>query len=123
MGWWKCENCGNSNPRQVDSCTDCGTDRESSASPAGYVSDVKRAEDMSPRGHLHLSLDGDGDVIVAVKSDDGTGRIIEWASVEFCTVGIGGGGSPRTYKALRALMVAMAEDNADPNCKGRSIET
>ena len=46
---------------------------------------------------------------------DGAAR----ASVEFCTYG-GGGGSTRTWKALQALAVAMAEDNADPHQQARA---
>lgn len=70
---------------------------------------VKRIEDMSPRGYLKLLQQDDGDIIVAVYPEEG-GLIQPGGSVEFCT---SGGRSPRTHKALRALMVAMAADNAE----------
>jgi len=83
------------------------------------IEDVTRLEDMSAVGRLRLLLDGDGDVIIAIypQTDDELIGIGE--SVEFCTIGTGGGGSPRTYKALRNLMEAMAQDNADPNQQSR----
>jgi len=85
------------------------------------IRDVKRLEDMSSVGRLHLMLDGDNDVIVSVQEQI-TGELIGNSNnVEFCTIGIGGGGSPRTYKALRDLMIAMSEDNEDPNCACRAV--
>ena len=73
---------------------------------------VERLEDMSPRGKLKLLEQRDGDVIVCVVEDinaEGPCAGLP-ASVEFC---VSGGKSPRTIVALRALMVAMAEDNLD----------
>lgn len=84
------------------------------------MEDVSRLEDMSAVGSLRLSLDGDNDVIVAIYPQRDDGLIDVGVDVEFCTIGMGGGGSPRTYKALRALMVAMALDNADKNQQGRA---
>lgn len=73
---------------------------------------VGRREDMSPTGHLEVMLDGDSDVIVAVTTGSGVDDFAQ-ASVEFCTVGVGGGGSPRTRAALIALMLAIEADNAE----------
>lgn len=77
-----------------------------------YIEVVSRFEDMSPRGHLKLLRDGDGDIIVAVYNDDGNGYIDTFADIEFCT-GMGGGSSPNTFKALLALMEAMEMDNQE----------
>lgn len=74
---------------------------------------VGRCGEMAPRGDMNLAvhLQDDGDVIVEcweVRHGHG-----ERASVEFCTVGPGGGRSPRTRAALIALMVAIEADNAE----------
>lgn len=87
-----------------------------------YIKDVIRLEDMSSCGRLHLMLDGDSDVIVSVQSQTDDGLISIGDNVEFCTIGSGGGGSPRTYKALRDLMEAMELDNLDTNYQGRNGE-
>lgn len=65
---------------------------------------VERRDDMG-NGKLRLVLDGDGDVSVALVLP-GHGFL----DVEFCTPGIGGGKSPRTWKALRDLFAAMVAD-------------
>ena len=63
--------------------------------------------------------DDSGRVLVMTKTDDGDVclGVIEGAwpvSVQFCTL-LGGGRSPRTLRALRALFDAVAADNeADP---------
>lgn len=75
--------------------------------------DTARLEDMSPNGHLRVSLDNSGDVIVEVF--DGQ----EFAHVEFCSGAGGGGKSPRVRKALIALMVAIEEDNTADVCGAR----
>ena len=78
---------------------------------------AERFEDMSPRGRLRVLQQDDGDMLVAVVEDpDGDhGGIL--VGVEFCT---SGGKSPKTLEALRNLMRAMAEDNADrPHCHRR----
>jgi len=86
------------------------------------ITSVKRLEDMSSVGRLHLMLDGDSDVIVSVHPQTDDGLIGNGANVEFCTIGLGGGGSPRTYQALRELMKAMALDNLDTHYASRKCE-
>lgn len=66
---------------------------------------VARKEDMSKNGRLRLIKQEDGDICVAVITDE------EEAGIEFCSVGSGGGKSPRTLAALNALAIAMQEDN------------
>jgi len=73
---------------------------------------AERFEDMSPHGKLQVLQQDDGDMIVTVIEDTesrgpcaGLG-----ASVEFCT---SGGKSPKTLAALRALMLAIAEENTE----------
>jgi hypothetical protein len=73
---------------------------------------VERIEDMSVRGRLRIIQQDDGDIIVAVQSER-DGLLQPGDSVEFCTIGTGGGRSPRTLNALRALMAAMEGDNAE----------
>ena len=72
---------------------------------------VKRREDMSPIGCLHLLQQDDGDIVVNVMPANraGDGYAI-CADIEFCTY-TGGGKSPHTLKALSALMNAMELDN------------
>lgn len=67
--------------------------------------DTARLEDMSPNGHLRVTLDESGDAIVEVFDGE------NFASVEFCSAAGGGGKSPRVRRALIALMVAIEEDN------------
>ena len=73
---------------------------------------VKRNEDMSRVGYLKVLVQGDGDIIVAVypQEDEMVGI---GGSVEFCIPGTGGGRSPRTHAALRALAEAMERDNQE----------
>lgn len=71
----------------------------------------ERLEDMSVRGRLRLIEQDDGDIIVAVQSMDNNGFLQPGDSVEFCALFSGGGGSPKTLDALRALMEAMRQDN------------
>ena len=78
---------------------------------------VTRREDMSPRGYLKVLQQDDGDIIVAVYPEE-NGLIQPGGSVEFCAPGAGGGRSPNTLAALRALMVAIEKDNSE-----RPIET
>lgn len=68
--------------------------------------EVARIGDMHTRHALRVGFDGDSDVYLSTTSPEGEG-------VEFCTIGSGGGKSPRTRNALVALMVAMEADNAD----------
>ena len=86
------------------------------------ITDVRRLEDMSAVGRLHLMLDDDGDVIVSVHSQTDDELISCGENIEFCTTGMGGGGSPRTYDALRNLMQAMHDDNLDSHWQGRAIK-
>lgn len=74
---------------------------------------VYRNEDMSTVGKLQLLQQTDGDVIVSIIPEEepcGCGVAGRSQSVEFCT---SGGRSPNTLHALRALMVAMAQDNKE----------
>ena len=68
---------------------------------------VERLEDMSRIGRLRLIKQDDGDIIVAVQSEQ-DGVLQSGDSVEFCT---SGGRSPNTLKALNELIKAMALDN------------
>lgn len=80
---------------------------------------AERFEDMSRRGRLRVLQQDDGDMIVCVIEDMESGGCCAGlsASVEFCT---SGGKSPKTLAALRALMLAMAEENAaDPHSHRR----
>lgn len=62
---------------------------------------------------LRVLKQDDGDVIVAIIT---TSKV---ADVEFCAPGSGGGKSPRTIAALRALAEAIHADNeADPTRRG-----
>ncbi|TXT24394.1 MAG: hypothetical protein FD131_4991 [Rhodocyclaceae bacterium] len=75
---------------------------------------IVRKEDMSVSGRLRLLRQEDGDMCVSVIEDDGN-----QASVEFCAPVSGGGKSPKTLAALRALALAMMEDNQhDPSRAG-----
>ena len=77
---------------------------------------VDRKESVSPNGRLQLIIEPDGDVIVSVYPDpdeQGLGEESIPGTVQICTPFSGGGGSPRTHRALLALFRAMSEDNAD----------
>jgi hypothetical protein len=75
----------------------------------------ERFEDMSPRGKLVLIQQPDGDIIVSIHPSDleDFNRKGLFQSAEFCTVGTGGGQSPRTREALLELMNAIDEDNRE----------
>lgn len=78
---------------------------------------AERFEDMSPRGRLQVLQQDDGDMLVAIVEDSEGEYGGIMVGVEFCT---SGGKSPKTLAALRNLMQAMAEDNADrPHCHRR----
>lgn len=82
---------------------------------------AERFEDMTQRGRLRIWQQDDGDMIVEIVPDPD--KPPEYAaSAEFCSPGTGGGKSPRTVMALRVLMRAMAEDNADASCALRRGE-
>lgn len=72
--------------------------------------EAERFEDMSRRGRLRVIQQDDGDMIVVCIEDPSSVNGGVMAGVEFCT---SGGKSPKTREALRALMHAMAADNAD----------
>lgn len=73
---------------------------------------VERNEDMSPDGKLRIIRQNDGDIIIGIIPGFDK-DIVFGQSVEFCECGSGGGRSPKTRRALIALMKAMEEDNAD----------
>ena len=80
---------------------------------------AERFEDMSRRGRLRVFQQDDGDMIVSVVEDlDSPNPTAGLScSVEFCT---SGGKSPKTFEALLALMLAMADENAaTPHCARR----
>ena len=78
---------------------------------------AERFEDMGQRGRLRVLQQDDGDMLVAVVEDPEGDHGGIMVGVEFCT---SGGKSPKTLEALRNLMQAMAEDNADrPHCDRR----
>jgi hypothetical protein len=89
------------------------------AEPVAWVwpkgRDVTRLGDMSPPGdtRLRVLFDSDNDVCVEVLQQDLARGEFALAAVEFCNGGGGGGQSPKTRKALVALMAAIEEDNAD----------
>lgn len=68
----------------------------------------ERPEDMSRDGRLRVMIEDDGDVIVQVTSE---GR--HFAAVQFCTIGSGGGRSPRVRAALLELARAIKADNEE----------
>ena len=83
---------------------------------------VERCEDMSPTGTLKLIMEPDGDMIVVVRPDpdDPMQSTVMGCSVQFTFPYSGGGRSPRTRKALVALMDAMYLDNLEEeSARGR----
>lgn len=66
-----------------------------------------RIGDMDSDDRISIMREEDGDMIANVTSGNGS------ATVQFCTVGQGGGKSPRTLQALMNLAKAIEEDNAD----------
>ena len=72
----------------------------------------QRKEDMSNKGTLNIILQEDGDVIVSVLGDDGTGNFRS-ATIEFCMPFSGGGRSTHTRKALIDLIYAIEKDNKE----------
>jgi hypothetical protein len=77
---------------------------------------ITRVGDMHPKTALNVHLQDDGDIVVWVGHPlfpiDGG---IDENSVEFTTIGSGGGRSEKTLGALRNLIKAMEEDNR--NCQ------
>lgn len=75
---------------------------------------IERFEDMSPRGKLILTQQEDGDIVVGIiptSLEKARRHFVQTAG--FCTVGSGGGQSPRTLAALVALMDAIEADNRE----------
>ena len=66
----------------------------------------ERKGDMSPDSKLQLLIEDDGDVIVSIHHTEHLS-----SSIQFCSVGNGGGRSPETRTALLALCHAMNRDN------------
>lgn len=66
-----------------------------------------RRDDMHADGRLLLLKQPDGDVCVSIVFAD------RRASLEFCVPGTGGGRSPRTFRALNQLILAMLDDNCE----------
>jgi hypothetical protein len=70
----------------------------------------ERFEDMSPDGRLQVVIDSDGDVCIGIVPSSDEVRHFA-PSVEFCTVSVGGGNSPRVRQALLDLAEAIMLDN------------
>lgn len=83
---------------------------------------AERFEDMSQRGRIRLIEQTDGDVCVAVIEDPNSEGRGCMACIEFCSPYAGGGKSPRTLEALKVLMQAIADDNADESLRSRRGE-
>jgi len=87
---------------------------------------VCRTEDMGTEKRLKVQRDGDGDIIVSIVT--GRGMAIynsqddQFASVEFCTPGSGGGKSHKTWEALIALIRAMEEDEEASPDRHRPVD-
>lgn len=75
--------------------------------PAGQL--FSRRDDMG-QGVLQVLLQEDGDVCIGLHNDSSSARDFKNLSVEFCTIGSGGGRSPNTLKALQDLVLAVAKD-------------
>jgi hypothetical protein len=73
---------------------------------------VQLSDDMHPPGEaiLRLTVQGDGDVIVAIDGKDSCTGKYAGVSVEFCQPGRGGGRKPKTHAALLLLAQAMNEE-------------
>jgi hypothetical protein len=85
---------------------------EAPAQAVEFPDTVHRFEDMSPTGRLALHRQRDGDVVVTIIPDRDDTRDSFTRSVEFCTSGTQ---SPKTRRALVALMAAIHEENqTDP---------
>lgn len=73
--------------------------------------ECSRREDMSQRGELSLIMQDDGDIIVSCLGKESVGDLYSESHVEFCSIGAGGGKSPKVREALIQLMNAIDEDN------------
>jgi hypothetical protein len=74
------------------------------------VQNFIRLGDMGEGTALVVHIQDDGDIIVGIGKPllPGYGD-----TVEFCTIGMGGGRSENTFEALRALAKAIKEDNQE----------
>lgn len=78
---------------------------------------VQRKGDMD-KSVLQTFIEEDGDICLSIHNGSTDSKTFQRTSIQFCTIGMGGGKSPRTLKALRELVVAMSLDNQDPFYKG-----
>lgn len=85
-------------------------DQNAVAHPIAPFEFVERHEDMSQKGRLSVGMDNCGDLIVTILPDPNEYHRL---SVEFCTVGSGGGKSDNTRRALVELYKAMRADNEE----------
>jgi hypothetical protein len=67
-----------------------------------------RLGDMGEGTALVVHVQDDGDVIIGIGEP-----LMPKKTVEFCTIGPGGGRSQHTFKALRALAEAVKKDNQE----------
>ena len=73
---------------------------------------ISRFGDMDPYCRLEMLVQDDGDICLSIvpgPNDESPHA----ADIEFCTIGIGGGQSPHTFKALCALFIAIQRDNKE----------
>ncbi|MTJ93897.1 MAG: hypothetical protein F8N36_13720 [Desulfovibrio sp.] len=81
-----------------------------------------RTEDMGTVKRLKVIRDNEGDVVVSIVTGRGMPLHEEAtesdAAVEFCN---SGGRSPRTFRALLALLNAMEEDENDQSDPHRPV--
>lgn len=75
---------------------------------------IERKDDMSVGDSLIVAIDEGGDIHLSINADGGM------TEIEFCTSGMGGGGSPKTHNALRQLFIAMYKDQLDQSNGGRA---
>ena len=74
-----------------------------------WVDTVERRDDMNI-GFLRIHRQEDGDVCITGGGKNLSDQDV-FASIEFCSIGSGGGRSPKTIEALRDLFNAMLEDS------------
>ncbi|RLJ20018.1 hypothetical protein DJ031_06830 [bacterium endosymbiont of Escarpia laminata] len=74
----------------------------------------QRNGDMTPPGEsiLRLTIQDDGDVIIAIDSTNPLTEKPTYATIEFCEPGQGGGKSSATWTALHNLAAAMERDSS-----------
>lgn len=76
--------------------------------------DCRRPSDMDPGLVLRIQEREDGDVVVAIgRSPRGIALTVEDGTAAVCEFSVSGTLSPRTVKALRAVICAMEEDAAE----------